>query len=61
MPATMPATREKAVASEIVERSSDNCTRAEGELLMDLGEWKAEGDLMETSGFHVQPRGCSRS
>ncbi|KAL0179982.1 hypothetical protein M9458_025424, partial [Cirrhinus mrigala] len=36
-PATTPATREKAVASEIAERSSAHCTMAEGELLMDLG------------------------
>ncbi len=45
-PATTPAMREKAMASEIAERSSTHCTLAEGELLMDLGEWKAEGYLI---------------
>ncbi|KAL0159454.1 hypothetical protein M9458_043179, partial [Cirrhinus mrigala] len=38
--ATTPATREKAVASEIMERSSTHCTMAEGELLVDLGLYR---------------------
>ncbi len=35
-PATMPATKEKAVDSESTERSSAPCTVAEGDLIMDL-------------------------
>ncbi|KAL0151228.1 hypothetical protein M9458_053419, partial [Cirrhinus mrigala] len=44
-PATMPATREKAVASDIVEGSSAYCIMAESELVEDLGLYEAEGVL----------------
>ncbi|KAL0182354.1 hypothetical protein M9458_021729, partial [Cirrhinus mrigala] len=37
---TMPATRKNTVASEITEWSSTHCNMAEGELTMDLDEWK---------------------
>ncbi|KAL0159608.1 hypothetical protein M9458_043333, partial [Cirrhinus mrigala] len=40
--ATMAATREKALASEIAERSSTHCYMAEGELAEDLGLFEAE-------------------
>ncbi|KAL0175979.1 hypothetical protein M9458_028309, partial [Cirrhinus mrigala] len=40
-PATMPATREEAVAGEIAERSSTHCTMAE--LSVDLGLLEVEG------------------
>lgn len=46
-PATMPATREKAMDSEIAERSSSHCTMADGELIVDLGLWNSEGEFMD--------------
>ncbi len=46
-PATTPATREKAVDSEIVERSSAHCTMAEGELSVDLELWSSEGVFVD--------------
>ncbi|KAI2646234.1 Sulfur carrier protein FdhD [Labeo rohita] len=42
-PATTPTTREKAEASAITERSSTHCNIAEGELVVDLGLFEAEG------------------
>ncbi len=43
----MPATRKKAVASEIAERSAAHCNMTEGELSMDLGKGKTEVDLID--------------
>ncbi len=43
-PATMAATRERAVDSESAEPSSAHCAMAEGELFVDQGLWNTEGD-----------------
>ncbi len=45
--ATMPATREQAMDSEIAERSSAHCTTAEGELILDLGLCNSEGGFKD--------------
>ncbi|KAL0199709.1 hypothetical protein M9458_002896, partial [Cirrhinus mrigala] len=46
-PATMPALRENTEASDIAKRSSTHCNQAQGELSKELGEWKAEEDLID--------------
>ncbi|KAL0170124.1 hypothetical protein M9458_034720, partial [Cirrhinus mrigala] len=54
-PATTPASRDKAEASEIAKRSSTHCTVAEGELLMDLGIRTVEKDLIDSSAPEFSP------
>ncbi len=46
-PATMPAMREQAVNSVIVERSSTRCTTAEGELLLDQGQCYSKEEVKD--------------
>ncbi|KAK2911316.1 hypothetical protein Q8A67_003449 [Cirrhinus molitorella] len=45
--ASTPAMRENAQASVLAERNSAHCTMAEGELSKELGEEKADGDLID--------------
>ncbi|KAI2652932.1 Triple functional domain protein [Labeo rohita] len=53
-PVTTPAPRENAKASDVLEGSSAHCNMAEGELVKELGEWKAEEDLIDLASLRAQ-------